>query len=400
MDSSTVRPRPNHYEALGLTPTASEQEIAQAFARHMGLFQARPVADAAQIGAAFETLRNPAKRRAYDEAMGFNRRPEPRQPTSLHFGMRIGPAPAPAVASEPLVVAETLPRPTPAPQPAPAAPPTKTVGSFIASSLREPPAPAIAEKPVTSAAPPAPAPKPAPTPQPRAAAPAIPAADIAERLSVYRAARERSLESDDVSIDWRRPALAVGALVLGVGFIGALAGLSVGKDEQRQQAQSDVTVALPKPKPATDAITPEPALDARAAGAFSAPPSRVAVPLRNAQVGREQNEAAPSPILADSQGAPSESVGLVAQDGPAAQEASAPAPAEAPAAQAVAASLPLPTKVIARTIEGIGYPCGAVASATSVGGGAGVYKVICTSGHSYQATPIHGHYRFRRLGSR
>ena len=104
--------------------------------------------------------------------------------------------------------------------------------------------------------------------------------------------------------------------------------------------------------------------------------------------------------MAETQGVPSESVPLVAQDGPGAQEASAQAPADVSAAQPVAASLPLPTKVIARTIEGIGYPCGAVASATSAGGGAGVYKVTCTSGHSYQATPIHGHYRFRRIGSR
>src|SRR5207245_2236577 len=52
MDSSTVRPRPNYYEALGLTPAASEQEIAQAFARHRGMFQARPVAAAARAGRA------------------------------------------------------------------------------------------------------------------------------------------------------------------------------------------------------------------------------------------------------------------------------------------------------------------------------------------------------------
>jgi hypothetical protein len=70
------------------------------------------------------------------------------------------------------------------------------------------------------------------------------------------------------------------------------------------------------------------------------------------------------------------------------------AAADTPAAPAVAASLPLPNNVIARTIERIGYSCGDVVSATAVEGGA--YKVACSSGQSYQARPVRGRYHFRR----
>jgi hypothetical protein len=75
------------------------------------------------------------------------------------------------------------------------------------------------------------------------------------------------------------------------------------------------------------------------------------------------------------------------------------ASAEIPATKPVAASLPLPKSVIARTIDRIGYACGSVASATAVDGTEGVYKINCTSGQSYQASPVHGRYHFRRLGS-
>jgi hypothetical protein len=95
--------------------------------------------------------------------------------------------------------------------------------------------------------------------------------------------------------------------------------------------------------------------------------------------------------------------GQLAESGP-----SAPAPVaagnaeaetETDAPKAVAAKLPLPNSVIARTIARIGYPCGSVVSTTSVeGAGAGVYKVACSSGATYQATPVRGRYRFRRAG--
>jgi hypothetical protein len=70
--------------------------------------------------------------------------------------------------------------------------------------------------------------------------------------------------------------------------------------------------------------------------------------------------------------------------------------AEAPAPAATQASMPLPNHVIARTIGRIGYACGSVAS-TSATETPGVFKVTCTSGHSYQAKPVRGRYHFRRL---
>jgi hypothetical protein len=66
-----------------------------------------------------------------------------------------------------------------------------------------------------------------------------------------------------------------------------------------------------------------------------------------------------------------------------------------PAATAPAASLPLSNRVIARTIERIGYRCGDVASTSQILGKA--FTVTCTSGHSYRAAPVRGRYHFRRL---
>jgi hypothetical protein len=81
---------------------------------------------------------------------------------------------------------------------------------------------------------------------------------------------------------------------------------------------------------------------------------------------------------------------------PAQADATGQAVEAAPAAGVVAANLPLPNRVIARTIERIGYPCGQIASSVPVGAG-GAFTVTCTSGHSYQAAPVRGRYHFRRL---
>lgn len=78
-----------------------------------------------------------------------------------------------------------------------------------------------------------------------------------------------------------------------------------------------------------------------------------------------------------------------------------PAVEESPANSPVAATMPLPNRTIARTIDKIGYACGAVYSTASVEGGApGIFKVNCTSGQSFQASPVNGRYRFRRWDKR
>src|SRR5262245_42315106 len=66
---SSLQPRPNHYEVLGVAPSASAAEIAQAFASKMSLFGAHPVAEVAQLSVAYETLRDPTRRQAYDASL-------------------------------------------------------------------------------------------------------------------------------------------------------------------------------------------------------------------------------------------------------------------------------------------------------------------------------------------
>jgi hypothetical protein len=64
-----------------------------------------------------------------------------------------------------------------------------------------------------------------------------------------------------------------------------------------------------------------------------------------------------------------------------------------------AARLPIPDRVVARTIERIGYACGEVASSAPVEGARGAFNVTCSSGQTFQATPVNGRYRFRRAAS-
>ena len=76
-------------------------------------------------------------------------------------------------------------------------------------------------------------------------------------------------------------------------------------------------------------------------------------------------------------------------------------PADSTIVTAAAANLPLPNATVARTIERIGYSCGRIAASEPVdGAAAGVFKITCTSGDSYQATPVRGRYHFRRWGGR
>lgn len=85
---STVRSRPNHYELLGLAPTASGGEIAQAFFKELGLIRPRPFGSLAEVTVAYETLRDPIKRRVYDASL----RPEPTgKPGSLIERLERGP---------------------------------------------------------------------------------------------------------------------------------------------------------------------------------------------------------------------------------------------------------------------------------------------------------------------
>jgi hypothetical protein len=339
---STVSARPNHYQTLGLKPTASAGEVAQAFAQAIGMFRPRAMGGVAEVSIAYETLRDPTKRRAYDASLGLTREPETVQwpvPAAARF---IGSAPADPVAR-------------------PQAPPEPRLGSFIAESLREPVAPS------------APEPQRPPEAQPRTEQP-VPAF----------AAAEEAAGVESRAIAWKRPAVAASALILGVALLGAWAGMSAGGAEEPQPAGPGVTIAVPQAKPLAQVAAPAPAPVRRGIAA------QPALPIA-AKVAAARTERTPPPPPADTQAAEN-----VATASP--QNTTEVAAAEAPPAEAVAANLPLPNKVIARTIERIGYACGEVSS-IAAGEASGVYKVTCTSGQSYQASPVNGRYRFRRLGS-
>ena len=368
---STVKSRPNHYETLGLEPAASNEEIAQAFARAMRLPHA--VAEVAQIGIAFDTLRNSRKRRAYDEALGLRPAPQPEAASSV-MSFRISARLAAIAADKPIEVP---------PRAVPVVPPVRPSVSRSAgqSPLERRLQSRVAESPRDPLRPPPVSARPLPPRHKlqRAARQAVehPQARIEDLLRLEP-------DHDEVrQMRWSRSALALGALVLVVVLIGAWAGAHAQDAGEPPPAPATVasTAARPHPNPASAA----PSRASVSVATFAAPPGAV----RTGHV-RSQPRTRPSgERLADI----SRSLDLVAE--PAAPETASDQPAaESPLVPAVAASLPLPKAVIARTIDRIGYACGEVASATAVAPGA--YKITCTSGQSYQAKPVRGRYHFRR----
>jgi hypothetical protein len=384
----TVSTRPNHYEVLGLNPTASDAEIARAFARQMGMF--RPIADAAHIGVAYEVLRDPAKRRAYDDALGLRPQPQPvHSPTAISFRTSVRPiglAPANGVERR----AETLSEPPPQvhPEPRSEVSPEPGPGSFIAASLREPAEPEPSRVPLRLA--------PGPEPE-QAEAERILKSKIGDLVAGERAREDRS-NDEDRPIGWGRTGVAVGALVVGVALIGAWVGMDSGDAETQQPAERAVSVALPAPKPLATVTQATPN-----SGAIEYRPQRTAPVFvaehRTTSPKSQRRSSASEDRLADvSKSLASGYYAGAPADSTTAQPEPAVADAPAVATTAAATSMPLPNRVIAQTIHRIGYACGEVAS-TSAGDSPGVYNVTCTSGHSYQAKPVRGRYRFRRLAS-
>lgn len=388
---SAVQSRPNYYELLGLTPAATDDEITNAFAKAMGMFGFHPVTVAAQLSAAFEILRNPAKRKDYDRSLGLAKEPEsvPQpQPWAMaaqrggtpFFGLARSVPPAQSQAEPALPVAR---EPRTDPLHRPASPAEPRVAPFIAAALRESPKAAAPE--------PAPQPAPQPDPMPRPEPKVEPTTEprIEDILAAARAAIPA--ETDERPVAWQRPALVIGGVILAVGLVGGLAGMSAGGDAaDSQQNEAKVTVAVPAAK----AVAPPEALPAGHFEAVSQPGHAAVANSRNI---RHRSSVQPRAFeksaldgIESAISQPEASPGVDAS----VEQASA----EAPAIEPVAAGLPLPKRVIARTIDRIGYACGSVVSATAVEGADGVYKINCTSGQSYQASPVRGRYHFRRLG--
>jgi hypothetical protein len=188
-------------------------------------------------------------------------------------------------------------------------------------------------------------------------------------------------------LDWRRPAIACGAVVAAACALGGLVGYWSSRDVgEASQTTKPVSVSLPAAKlhatPTEPVIVPTPAA--------SAPVSQLAPAKRVASLTKpvEPKPLDPDPTVVEEPAPPS-------QLDPALTEVSA---SEAPTSP-TPVSLPLSNRVIARTIERIGYSCGSVSSAVPVEGeAAGVYKITCSSGQSYKAGPVNGRYHFRRWG--
>lgn len=371
--------RPNHYELLGLTPAASDGEIADAFARAMSMFRPHAVEDVARLSVAYATLRNPAKRRAYDDSLGLNPRPQPRHP------------PMPAIRFsgsarwDPMVRPAADPVPTPAPPPEPEAPVAEKPAESAAEPVGEP------AKPGGSGISAGPAPQ-----SERQSRPG--AKEVPEFLAVRRGAEDFGPDATDRAIDWKLPALAAGGLLVAAALAGAWAGLHAGDGGEQQAAKRAASIALPPLKPLPDGLATPPA----AAADRVEERRRRAPPASIAARRIEQPQTGPSSTgseqrLAEiSQSLESGYYGSPSSDSPAGQSAT-----DAPPTQPAAATLPISNRTAARTIERIGYACGRIAATTPVEGEAtGVYKVTCTSGQSYRAAPVNGRYRFKRWGSR
>ena len=360
---STVKSRPNHYEVLGLLPTASQAEIAAAFARSMSMFGARPVAVAAHIGVAFEVLRDPAKRQAYDRSLGLIPEPEP-QAQWTFVRQSWGPMIASALMSAPESGEPHVSAPA-----QPEVPVEPKVDLFASPALH---APAV-QRPQA----------------PKAALDDV----IADILKTGHEEKARLRNAAPSWRDWSRPLFVVGGLLVAAGCIGAVAGLSVTHNEEAAQAEPAVTVGLP------EAHT-QASVDAASVAPLTTPgdpqpqsPARAHLSkLRSQRTTTDQ----PVPAVAAAPIPGADATQSPVEPGAVAQDPLAPQPA---VVQPVAASLPLSNAVIARTIERIGYRCGEVAS-TEAGAAPGVFKVTCSSGQTYQATPVHGRYRFRRSGGR
>lgn len=362
----TVKLRPNHYETLGLTPAASSEEIAQAFAREVNLIALRPLGTFARVSAAYEALRDPVRRLAYDASLA----PPPRPSHSL-IG-RLERAPIEDGPQAKASVTQPLP-PSVEPDVLPASEP-------IAASLADEPLRQSPEALATDS-------------QRQQWSEPPPDQYFADQVDWRELEREARADRS------MRPAVgglvintAVGGALLLAIVLGAWTGLESGNDNQ--QAQRDLTVDLP-----ISLATTAPATDATAAPASTSSEEEVERPREAPQVAARTQPARP-PLQID---LPDE---VPAKPAPADEDQTSVSPSSEltaePSADAVrTAKLPLPDAVVARTIGRIGYACGQVVSTIPMDGEApGTFKVTCTSGDSYRAAPVNGRYRFRRLGGR
>jgi hypothetical protein len=325
--------RPNYYEVLGLTPTATDEEIRQAFAREISPFRPHAIGGLAEISIAYETLRDTARRRSYDASIGIEPDRAPPAPRaegwhklgSVHVGPIGQPVAAVVPRPEPEAVAAAAPEPLPQPQLEPRPDPIVRAET-PRRALEEPSFPRVEERPV----------------------------------------------------EWRRPALMLGGLFAGVALVGAGLGLYASRDVEPAKAEAAATPVAPEqiaPSVEPPAVI-EPAVNEVRP---IAPRQPKPAATRTSRIAPAEPARAESQVADDIPDIPTEQV--------VAQTAAAP---DSPA------SMPMSNATIARVIGRIGYACGAVTSTTAVEGSPGVFSVTCSSGDSYRAAPVRGRYHFRR----
>jgi hypothetical protein len=381
--SSTVKSRPNHYEVLGLTPGASSDEIAQAFAKELSDRRPRAFGSLANVTVAYETLRDRMKREAYDVSLGLKPKPKPRPPAPSPAApaewspLRASPRPAPQPAKD--LLSRLTPKADAVPQSE--RPSEAKLPPFAAGSRREPTNPkpqAVFPKTGTIQKEPG---------QPESMA--RPRVDLPSGEGRLDFAESGRFQTDgEAPFQWKIPTLAAGFLTLAV-CVGAWTGLEAGNDNEQAQAENAVTLKVPPAKPLPELAGSPLAL------VPSVEEARPQQPTRAIAAGARVERARPPQIdLPEPQSAETANSTQSAPDEAATEQAAA----ESPTVEATSARMPLPNAVIARTIGRIGYPCGQVASTTALDGAPGAFRVTCTSGHSYRAAPVRGRYRFRRLG--
>lgn len=347
--SDLGRSRLNYYQVLGVSPDAAGDEIDRAFARESSVYRPHAFGGLTELCVAYEALRDPVRRQAYDATL---LRERAAITSNRSIGARPGPvAPLPFRSASAEVEAR-LDISSATQTPSPASKPALALGPGV--DLHAQSEPRFSR---------------------RAPIPSV----------------EDYLGAEAHPLDLRRTAMVLGAMIGAACLVGGAAGwwssLSI-SEPQKTEGKATVSLAPAKPAPALTEAQAEPvpvqaaAPDAKVARPrpkVASPPS--VEPLATAsQVAEVQDR--PEQIAADAD--------LVTQ-----------AAEESPASAAVAATMPLPNRTVARTIDRIGYACGAVSSTSSVEGGApGIFKVNCTSGQSFQASPVNGRYRFRRWDRR
>ncbi|HSR00396.1 MAG TPA: DnaJ domain-containing protein [Sphingomicrobium sp.] len=387
--ASSLRSLSNHYDTLQVAPDATTDEIVRAFSSQMRSVRVRPditVARLAQLTVAYETLRNPAKRRDYDASLGLGKVP---------FGLSQY---ASATAGPGLLErldrgAEQAARAAPPISAQPATSPSSEarVATFIAASIRQP----LGRSEQQASPPPL--------------AEAVPQSrpETVPEISPTRMPEAPEIEDGQLRIG--RTGATLAAAVIGVGiltFAMALPDRNPDRLAAPVQAQPAVTVALPPDVADQSSVAAPHAIEQVAARTVRSMQRRT----RNIAVAAEApSAAAPAAIEQPAEQGTALDTAQPKSSDVAATEAVAQAPLSAGADEALAnsastgtsvAALPLSSATIARTIERIGYGCGRVVSTASLDGAPGAYKISCSSGQVYRAAPVHGRYHFRRWGGR